>query len=59
MLLDHNGDFRPDVTIKEYFLTKIFKQLNIVKVWDDRPSVIRMWESHKLDVVNCGNGKEF
>lgn len=54
-----NGNYSKDFLLKEYFLTKLFQNFNIIRVYDDRPSVIRMWKQHQLEVIDCGNGEEF
>lgn len=60
LFMRRTGDHRPDTVVKEEILTTYFPDLSkICCVYDDRPSVIRMWESHGLTVVNCGDGTEF
>ncbi len=51
-------DRRKDDIVKEDIL-KIFDINDIHKVIDDRPSVIRMWRLHGLDVIDVGDGIEF
>lgn len=38
---------------------KYLTGLEILKVFDDRPSVIRMWRENGLLVEDVGNGEEF
>ena len=52
-------DKRPDTEVKQNILDKYLKHYNIIKVFDDRPSVIRMWKENGLDVEDVGNGEEF
>lgn len=59
LLMRRAGDKRPDTEVKEDIYQKYLSHYEIVKVYDDRPSVIRMWDSHGLDVVDCGDGVEF
>lgn len=53
------SDSRPDTEIKQKILDKYFHKENIIRVYDDRPSVIRMWRSNGLDVIDVGDGEEF
>lgn len=59
LLMRPSNDSRPDTEVKEEIYNKYLSHYEIVKVFDDRPSVIRMWESKGLDVVDCGDGVEF
>ena len=59
LIMRPNKNYLKDYYLKEYFLTKLFDGLNIVKVWDDRPSVIRMWKENNLEVIDVGDGVEF
>lgn len=59
LIMREANDSRPDTEVKSDIYDKYLKNLNIVKVFDDRPSVIRMWKEKGLDVVDVGNGKEF
>lgn len=54
------GDRRSDVDVKkEIFEKKVQFRYNIIGVFDDRPKVIRMWETLGLKVLKCGPGMEF
>ena len=59
VLMRKDKDFRPDAIVKEEIYLKHIKPFytDILGVFDDRLSVIRMWESHGLFVFNCNNGK--
>jgi len=59
LIMRRSGDKRPDVDVKEDIYNKYLQHYEIVKVYDDRPCVIRMWESNGLDVVDVGPGYEF
>ena len=52
-------DKREDSMVKEEIYNKYLKHYNIIKVFDDRPRVIRMWRKHGIDVEDVGNGIEF
>lgn len=53
------NDKRPDTEVKAEIFDRYFKHLHIVKVFDDRPSVIRMWRDKGLTVEDVGEGIEF
>lgn len=54
------NDARDDVQVKQEIYDRLFKgKYPVYKVIDDRPSVIRMWRSNGLDVIDVGNGVEF
>lgn len=59
LIMREAGDKRPDTLVKGDIYDKYLKDLNIVKVFDDRPSVIRMWREKGLDVEDVGKGIEF
>ena len=53
-------DYRPDTEVKAEMLELLRNQgFNPVMVFDDRPSVIRMWKENGLTVADVGNGVEF
>lgn len=54
------GDYRSDTIVKEeIYKTSIEPYFNVHTVVDDRPSVIRMWRSLGLHVIDVGNGLDF
>lgn len=54
------GDSRQDDIVKQEIYDRHFKDKYPVHlVIDDRPSVIRMWRSNGLDVLDVGKGEEF
>jgi hypothetical protein len=59
LLMRGAGDSRPDTIVKAEIYDKYLKNLDIIKVFDDRPSVIRMWREKGLDVEDVGKGIEF
>jgi hypothetical protein len=59
MIMRPSGDKRPDTEVKEGIYEKYLKHYEIIRVFDDRPSVIRMWESKGLEVMDVGDGVEF
>lgn len=59
LLMRPRNDKRPDTEVKQNIYNKFLANYNVIKVFDDRPSVVRMWESLDLDVEDVGSGKEF
>ncbi len=59
LLMRRSGDKRPDVEVKSEIYHRYLRPYDIIKVFDDRPAVIRMWKEKELDVVDVGNGEEF
>lgn len=59
LIMRQSNDSRVDTEVKDEIYEKYLKDMNIVAVFDDRPSVIRMWESKGLLVNDCGDGEEF
>lgn len=59
LIMRESNDKRPDTEVKAEIYDKYLKNLNIVKIFDDRPSVIRMWQEKGLPVEDVGNGIEF
>lgn len=54
------GDSRQDDIVKQEIYDRYFKDKYPVRlVIDDRPSVIRMWRSNGLSVLDVGDGREF
>jgi uncharacterized HAD superfamily protein len=53
------GDYRTDDVVKQEILDRHFDKQNIELVIEDRPRVIRMWESNGLKVLDVGTGEEF
>lgn len=59
LIMRESGDKRADTEVKSEIHDKYLANLKITKVFDDRPSVIRMWRDKGLEVENCGDGIEF
>lgn len=59
LLMRGGHDKRPDTEVKQDIYNKYLKHYKIDSVFDDRPSVIRMWKSNGVKVYDVGNGKEF
>lgn len=59
LIMRESNDKRPDTMVKSDIYDKYLKKMNIVKVFDDRPSVIRMWREKGLEVEDVGKGQEF
>ena len=59
MVMRRSHDKRQDMDVKRGIYDLYFKKYNVVKVFDDRPSVIRMWKEEGLEVIDVGEGIEF
>lgn len=59
LLMREANDKRPDTEVKSDIYDKYLKNLDIVAIFDDRPSVIRMWREKGLNVIDVGQGIEF
>lgn len=59
LIMRRKGDKRQDTDVKSDIYNRYLKQYSIVRVFDDRPSVIRMWREKGLEVEDVGNGVEF
>lgn len=54
------GDTRMDAIIKyELFKEHIEPNYNVIGAFDDRPQVVRMWQTIGVPVLNVGTGEEF
>ena len=55
------GDYTPDEILKEKWLNEALSQCKTIDfVFDDRPKVIRTWQSRGIFVFNCcQNNEEF
>ncbi len=54
-----SGDNRPDEIVKKEILDTLLNKDSVIRVYDDRPKVVRMWRAEGLEVVDCGDGVEF
>ena len=59
LIMRPKGNKNPDTQVKGDIYERYLKQYTIVRVFDDRPSVIRMWREKGLEVEDVGNGIEF
>lgn len=59
LFMRRDGDSREDSLVKQEILDTFFKKERIVKVFDDRPRVLRMWANNGLRTVDVGTGEEF
>jgi len=59
LIMRDSNDKRPDTEVKADFYDKYLKRLDIAVIFDDRPSVIRMWRERGLNVIDVGQGVEF
>lgn len=54
------GDYRKDTIVKlELFEANIRGRFNVLCVFDDRPSILRMWRELGLTTLQVGDGHEF
>ena len=59
IVMRRSGDKRPDTEVKKGMYDTYFQHYNVEVVFDDRPSVIRMWQSNGVRVEDVGAGIEF
>jgi predicted kinase len=59
LLMRQSWDRRDDTVVKREMYDKYLSRMRVVRVYDDRPRVIRMWRDLGLDVVDVGTGEEF
>ena len=60
LIMRRSGDKRLDTEVKEQIFKTYFDgKYPIEVVFDDRPSIVRMWRSHGLNVIDVGDGVEF
>jgi predicted kinase len=60
LVMRPSGDGRPDTETKRDMFEKHFKDKDAVHaIYDDRPSVIRLWKELGLNVIDVGKGEEF
>lgn len=46
-----DGDYRPDYQVKRDILDRLLKSYDIVKAFDDNPSIIRLWDEYDIPCV--------
>jgi hypothetical protein len=60
LLMRRDGDHRPDtVTKREHMAGLIEAGTKIEAVFEDRPSVCRVWRELGLTVFQVGSGEDF
>lgn len=60
VIMRSDMDKRPDTEVKRDMFEKYFPDKSVVHaVYDDRPSVIRLWKELGLNVIDVGKGIEF
>jgi predicted secreted acid phosphatase len=60
LLMREDGDHRPDTEVKqEIFKTVIEPFYDVVMAFDDRPRILRMWESLGIPTTDMGDGVDF
>lgn len=59
VLMRREFDRRPDTEVKRDIFDWHFKDYNIVRIYDDRPRLVKMWREMGLDCVDCGDGVDF
>lgn len=59
LIMRREGDKRPDTEVKKDMYETYLKHYPIDCIFDDRPSVIRMWKELGLNVIDVGQGIEF
>lgn len=59
LMRGYNDSRKDDIVKRELYQTYIEPYFNVLNVFDDRPSVIRMWQELGLTVTDCGDGEDF
>lgn len=59
LIMRESNDKRDDTEVKKEIYNKYLKNLDVIRVIDDRPKVIRMWRELGLNVEDVGQGIEF
>lgn len=59
LIMREANDKRQDTEVKSDIYDKYLSKLKIEALYDDRPSVIRMWGSKGINVIDVGDGIEF
>lgn len=54
------GDFREDTIVKKEIYEKVIApHYEVIMAVDDKPSIIKMWESFGIPVIHCGPGSKY
>lgn len=59
ILMRGDNDSRQDDIVKREIYEKYLKPYEVLRVYDDRPRVLRVWEELGIDTVDVGPGIEF
>lgn len=59
IIMRGDSDRRDDDVVKREVYDNLLSKNDVLRVYDDRPRVVRMWRELGLDVVDCGDGIEF
>lgn len=52
LYMRNDGDYRPDTAVKAEMLHQAKQQgWNIIRAWDDNPSVVKLWEMEGIPVT--------
>lgn len=51
LYMRNDGDYRPDYEVKKEILDRILKTYDIVKAFDDNPSIVRLWSEYGIPCV--------
>jgi hypothetical protein len=55
LFMRSDDDNRPDYEVKKDILNKINKYWDVTHAVDDNPSVIALWEDHKIPTTKIGD----
>ena len=60
VIMRRENDKRPDTETKKEMIEQHFPDLGVIHtIFDDRPSVVRLWKEMGLNVIDVGKGEEF
>lgn len=60
LLMRRKGDHRPDTEVKFELYDKLIKNnYDVILAFEDRPSVVKMWNDNGLKAIQVGDGIEF
>lgn len=51
LYMRQNNDYRPDYVIKREIVDRLLKSYDIVKAFDDNPSVVSLWHEYGIPCV--------
>jgi phosphoglycolate phosphatase-like HAD superfamily hydrolase len=51
LVMRPNGDFRADYEVKKEILNRLLKSYDIVKAFDDNPSIVTLWQELGIPCV--------